>query len=49
MEAAEGESTKSPEGGEKRPKRKMKTAYQLELLEKTYAGPGDCSYLSRFF
>ncbi|CAA6661086.1 unnamed protein product [Spirodela intermedia] len=37
MEAAEGESTKSPEGGEKRPKRKMKTAYQLELLEKTYA------------
>uniref|UniRef100_A0A1D1XSU5 Reticulocyte-binding protein 2 a n=1 Tax=Anthurium amnicola TaxID=1678845 RepID=A0A1D1XSU5_9ARAE len=37
MEAAEGESKKSPDGGEKRPKRKMKTAYQLELLEKTYA------------
>ncbi|MQL80851.1 hypothetical protein Taro_013301 [Colocasia esculenta] len=37
MEAAEGEDKRSPDGGEKRPKRKMKTAYQLELLEKTYA------------
>ncbi|XP_078439314.1 homeobox-DDT domain protein RLT2-like isoform X2 [Wolffia australiana] len=37
MEATEGASEKSPEPGEKRPKRKMKTAYQLELLEKTYA------------
>ncbi|XP_010260331.1 PREDICTED: homeobox-DDT domain protein RLT2 isoform X2 [Nelumbo nucifera] len=44
MEAAsEGEKKKPPEGGgsgeggEQKPKRKMKTASQLELLEKTYA------------
>lgn len=30
---------KPPEGGEdKPPKRKMKSPYQLEILEKTYAG-----------
>lgn len=40
MEAAsEGEKKKpAPEGGEPRSKRQMKTALQLEILEKTYAG-----------
>lgn len=42
MEAAsEGESNKnmnhSPSGGPKKPKRQMKTPFQLEVLEKTYA------------
>ncbi|XP_042493829.1 homeobox-DDT domain protein RLT1-like isoform X2 [Macadamia integrifolia] len=39
MEAgsAEGDKKKPPEGGEIKSKRKMKTASQLELLEKTYA------------
>jgi hypothetical protein len=39
MEAAgsEGEKKKPPEG-ENKTKRKMKTASQLEILEKTYAG-----------
>ncbi|XP_043687473.1 homeobox-DDT domain protein RLT2-like [Telopea speciosissima] len=35
--SAEGDKKKPPEGGEPRSKRKMKTASQLELLEKTYA------------
>ncbi|XP_068664587.1 homeobox-DDT domain protein RLT2-like [Aristolochia californica] len=37
MEASEGEKKRPPEGGDKSTKRKMKTASQLELLEKTYA------------
>lgn len=38
MEAgAEEEKKKAPEG-ENKSKRKMKTAWQLEILEKTYAG-----------
>ncbi|KAK6919642.1 WHIM2 domain [Dillenia turbinata] len=38
MEAgSEGEKKKPPEGGEPKPKRKMKTAYQLDVLENTYA------------
>ncbi|XP_062105928.1 homeobox-DDT domain protein RLT2 isoform X2 [Humulus lupulus] len=32
-----GEKKKPPEGGENKTKRKMKTASQLEILEKTYA------------
>ncbi|CAL9149375.1 unnamed protein product [Musa hybrid cultivar] len=48
MEVGEGGEEKPPppegwkkppaEGGDKPPKRKMKTPYQLEILEKTYAG-----------
>ncbi|KAK6919122.1 Homeobox domain [Dillenia turbinata] len=34
---SEEEKKKPPEGCEPKPKRKMKTAYQLDLLEKTYA------------
>lgn len=35
---SEGENKNSAEGGEPKVKRKMKTAFQLEILEKTYAG-----------
>lgn len=39
MEAgSEGEKKKKPPEGESKTKRKMKTASQLEILEKTYAG-----------
>ncbi|KAK6918035.1 Homeobox domain [Dillenia turbinata] len=34
---SKGEKKKPPKSGEPKPKRKMKTAYQLDLLEKTYA------------
>ncbi|RWW40401.1 hypothetical protein BHE74_00054190 [Ensete ventricosum] len=39
MEAGDGEQARPPpaEGGDKPPKRKMKTPYQLEILESTYA------------
>ncbi|KAJ4976460.1 hypothetical protein NE237_001566 [Protea cynaroides] len=36
-DSAEGDKKKPPEGGETKTKRKMKTASQLELLEKTYS------------
>ncbi|KAJ4981059.1 hypothetical protein NE237_031896 [Protea cynaroides] len=36
-DSAEGDKKNAPEGGEIKTKRKMKTASQLELLEKTYA------------
>lgn len=40
----EGGSEKTtPEGGESKSKRKMKTAAQLEVLENTYAGLFLCS------
>ena len=50
MEAgSEGENNKnsdeSPIEGPKKPKRQMKTPYQLEILEKTYA----CMYNLIFF
>lgn len=32
------EETSTPQDGDSKSKRKMKTAFQLELLEKTYAG-----------
>lgn len=35
---SEAEKMKPPEGGEGKSKRKMKTASQLEILEKTFAG-----------
>ncbi|XP_058100582.1 homeobox-DDT domain protein RLT2-like isoform X2 [Magnolia sinica] len=37
MEIADGEKKRPPDGDNKSTKRKMKTASQLELLEKTYA------------
>lgn len=49
MEAAgsEGEKKKPPEG-ENKTKRKMKTASQLEILEKTYAGLSFFFFLNNF-
>lgn len=35
---SEGENKNSADGGEPKVKRKMKTAFQLDILEKTYAG-----------
>lgn len=35
---SEGEKKKEPVEGENKSKRKMKTASQLEVLEKAYAG-----------
>ena len=40
MEVGDGKQETPPpaEGGDKPPKRKMKTPYQLEILENTYTG-----------
>lgn len=38
MEGGEAEEKKKAPEGENKSKRKMKTASQLEILEKTYAG-----------
>lgn len=44
---SEAEKTKPPEGVEGKSKRKMKTASQLEILEKTFAGL--INFLAFFF
>lgn len=44
MEAVSEGEKKNPAEGETKSKRKMKTASQLEILEKTYAGLCFCSF-----
>lgn len=47
--ASEGEKKKPAEGGDTKTKRKMKTASQLEILEKTYAGLCIYNFWALFF